>query len=503
MSSSSETTSGPPYLGALVCLLFIVGVVVLKTYQKWWLLAAVLFGIFMSWGQFFPAFNNILFDVLPMYNKFRAPSMALVIPQLLVPLLAALTLQQVLFNAATEQFLKDNFKKILYALGGIILLIVIVYFMNDYKAPVDKEIVAAYANTQGGDQIGRLIISGLMADRKDMFGSDLLHVLGFAVLLGGLLYLRRRKIISSLVVVIILIIVSTGDLFIIGKKYLGEDLYIDSDTYTDANFKPSQADEIILQDKDPHFRVYNLSADRFNESKTSYYHRSVGGYHAAKLRLYQDLIETQLSKNPLNMAVLNMLDTKYFLVPDQQGTGAVSLQKNDSAMGAAWFVKQISEVNGPVEEIHALDKFDPAQTAFIDKNQNANITQPVFDSSAKIKLTKYNNDEAEYTTDAKTNQFAVFSEIYYAAGWNAYIDGNKTNYYKVNYLLRGMPVPAGHHIIDFKFEPKSYAMGYRLATWAGILFYILILIGIYMSIKKKELDYSFVQKTGKPSNIKS
>ena len=484
-----EGTAGPVYLGVISCLLFIVALVVLKTQHKWWILAAVIFTIFMAWGKYFPAFNDFLFNTLPLYSKFRAPSMALVIPQLLVPLLAVLCLQQILFTQTTEEFLKNNFKKILFTFGGLVVFIGILYLMNDYKAPVDKEIIAAYSGAQGGADISRMIISGMIADRKEMFSGDLLRVLGFAVLLAALLYFRRRKIISSLVVVIILVLISTGDLFITGKKYLGEDNYTDADTYTETNFKTSQADALILEDKDPHYRVYNLAPDRFNESKTAYYHRSIGGYHAAKLRLYQDLIETQLSKNPMNMAVLNMLDTKYFLLPDQQ-TGAVIVQKNDSAMGAAWFVKQLQTVNGPVEEIKALDKFDPAQTAFIDKAQNAALTQPSFDSSAKIKLTKYNNDEIEYESDAKSEQFAVFSEIYYSAGWNAYIDGKKTPHYKVNYLLRGMPVAAGHHVINFKFEPASYKTGYTLATIGNILLYLLLIGGIYMSFRKKELQTS-------------
>ncbi|MEO5782578.1 MAG: YfhO family protein, partial [Ginsengibacter sp.] len=436
--------------------------------------------------------NDFLFTTLPMYSKFRAPSMALVIPQLLVPLLAVLCLQQILFTAATEEFLKTHFKKILYALGGIVVLIGIIYLMNDYNTPSDKEL-SAYLTSQYGAEIARPVISGIMADRKEMFSGDMLRVLGFAVLLAALLFLRRRKLVSSLVVIIILIVISTGDLFRTGKKYLGEDNYIDADTYTETNFKASQADALILQDKDPHYRVYNLAPDRFNESKSAYYHRSIGGYHAAKLRLYQDLIETQLSKNPMNMAVLNMLDTKYFLFPDQQ-TGVVNVQKNDSAMGAAWFIKEVKTVNGPVEEIKALDNFDPAKTVFVDKAQNATVPTIAFDSSAKIKLTKYNNDEIEYESDAKSEQFAVFSEIYYSAGWNAYIDGKKTPYFKVNYLLRGMAVPAGHHVINFKFEPASYKTGYALATIGNILLYLLLIGGLYMSFRKKEFKYSFTKQ---------
>ncbi|MEJ7822539.1 MAG: YfhO family protein [Chitinophagaceae bacterium] len=490
-----EGTAGPVYLGVLSCLLFVIGLVVVKTHHRWWILGAVILTIFMAWGKYFPAFNEFLFNTLPLYSKFRAPSMALVVPQLLVPLLAVLSLQQILFKEGTELFLTKNFKKILYALGGVVVLIGIVYLMNDYNASIDKEVIAGYSNQpEGGAEIGRMIVSGMKADRKAMFSSDLLRVLGFAALIAALLYLRRRKIISSLIVVTILALISTGDLFITGKKYLGEDNYIESESYTQTNFSPSQADVLILQDKDPHFRVYNLAPDRFQESKSAYYHRSIGGYHAAKLRTYQDLIETQLSKNPPNMAVLNMLDTKYFLIPDQQGTGVVTVQKNDSAMGAAWFVKQVQAVNGPVEEIKALDNFDPRQTAFIDKNQNAPAPQISFDSAAKIKLTKYTNDEIEYESDATSAQFAVFSEIYYSAGWNAYLDNNKVPHYKVNYLLRGMPVPSGHHVIKFKFEPTSYATGYTMATIGNILLYLFLIGGIYMSFRKKELQYSFLRK---------
>ena len=484
-----EGTAGPVYLGVISCLLFIIAMVVLRSKHKWWIAGAVAFTIFMAWGKYFPAFNDFLFNTLPMYNKFRAPSMALVIPQLLVPLLAVICLQQILFAPVTQEWLTINFKKVLYALGGVVVVLGLLYLMNDYSAPVDKEIIAAYSNAQqgGSPDAGRMIVTGMIADRKDMFSSDLLRVLGFAVLLAALLYLRKRKVISPLVVVILLILVSTGDLFITGKKYLGEDNYTDSDTYMETNFKPSAADGIILQDKDPHYRVYNLSTDRFNESKTAYYHRSVGGYHAAKLRLYQDLIENQLSKNPLNMGVLNMLDTKYFLIPNPQTGEITNVQKNDSAMGAAWFVKEIKTVNGPVEDIKALDKFEPSQTVFIDVNQKADIHQPAFDSTAKVRLTNYNNDEIGYETDAKSDQFAVFSEIYYSAGWNAYLDGKKTPYYKVNYLLRGMPVPAGHHTIQFKFEPASYKTGYALATAGNVLLYLFLIGGLFMSFRKKEL----------------
>ncbi|MCU7550353.1 YfhO family protein [Chitinophagaceae bacterium LB-8] len=482
-----ESTSGPAYIGALSFLLFAIGLAILRSHHRWWILAAVVLGIFMAWGKYFSGFNSILFDVLPMYSKFRAPSMALVIPQLLVPLMAVLCLQKLLFQMDEEQ-LKNNFKPILYAAGGLVALAGFIYLVNDYGSPIDEQIIAAYSQ-QGGGDTGHMIVSSLKAARKSMFGSDIMRLIGFGLLLLGLLYFRMKKVLSPVVVAVVLLVANTIDLFAIGKKYLSEDVYVDKDAYTDLNFKLTAADQAILKDTDPHFRVYNLSPDRFSESRTSYYHRSLGGYHPAKLRIYQDLIETQFSKNSLNMPVLNMLDTRYFLIPDQQGSGSINIQKNDSAMGAAWFVKTLHPVNGPVEEIKALDNFDPKHTAFFDKTtQNITASQVAFDSTATIQLTHYNNDTIEYVTNAATPQFAVFSEIYYPAGWNAYIDGKKTDHYKVDYVLRGMPIPAGKHTITFRFEPQVYKTSYNLVFWGMIIVYILFFGGIIMSIRKKELQ---------------
>jgi hypothetical protein len=363
----------------------------------------------------------------------------------------------------------------------------LIYLFNDYGSPIDEHIIAAYSQ-QGGGDTGQMVVGAMKVARKSMFSSNIMRLMGFGLLLLALLYFRMKKMLSPVVVIVILLAVNTIDLFVIGKKYLSEDVYVDKDAYTDINFKLTEADQAILKDTDPHFRVYNLSPDRFIESRTSYYHRSIGGYHPAKLRIYQDLIETQFSKSSLNMPVLNMLDTRYFLIPDQQGRGTINLQRNDSAMGAAWFVKELRPVNGPVEEIKALDNFNPKQTAFFDKTtQNISVSQASFDTAATIQLTHYNNDTIDYVTNAATPQFAVFSEIYYPAGWNAYIDGKKTDHHKVNYALRGMHVPAGKHKISFRFEPQVYKTSYNLVFWGMIIVYILFFGGIFMSIRKKEL----------------
>lgn len=480
-------TSGPYYSGVLCVLLFIIGLVVVTKKHRWWILGAVVFTVFMAWGKYFLSFNNLLYNYLPYYNKFRAPSMSLVASQWLIPLMAALTLQTLLFKEAQSRLSKETLNKILYALGGLIVLIGLVYLMNDYSASIDDQIMAAYSSQQGGGDTASMIISSLKAARQSMLGNGLLRVILFSLIVLGLIYLWNKKSISALTAIIVFIAINTIDLFAVGKNYLNENNYIDADSYITYNFKPTQADETILQDKNPHFRVLNLAPDRFNESRTSYYHRSVGGYHAAKLRVYQDLIENQLSKPELNMPVLNMLDTKYFLFPDQQGN--VSVQKNDSALGAAWFVQQVQPVNGPVAEMKALDNFNPEQTAFVDvANQKVNITQPQYNPAASIQLQYYNNDTIRYVTNATTPQFAVFSEVYYPAGWNAYVDGKQTDYLKVNYALRGMAVPPGQHTIEFRFEPKVYYTSYTIGTVSTILMYILFLLGLFMSYRKKEVS---------------
>jgi hypothetical protein len=477
-------TAGPAYIGAISCLLFVIGLAVLKSHHRWWILASVLLTIFMAWGKYFPGFNNFLFNHLPFYDKFRAPSMSLVVPQLLVPLMAMLTVQQILFSGKSDEEIKKYSKYVLYALGALIALVGFMYLTMNYGASFDKDIIK-----QAGEESGRAFVNAMITARKAMFGAGLLRLIGFAAFLLALLFLWKKKILSPLAFIIILMLVNTIDLFVVGKEYLNENNFVESEeALTAGNFQPTPADQEILKETDPHYRVYTLTGDRFMSSpttaRTSYYHRAVGGYHPAKLRLYQDLIENQLSKNSLNMGVLNMLDTRYFLVPDQQGN-IVSVQKNDSASGAAWFVKQLKGVNGPAEELKALDSFDPKQIAFYDQ-KTQNINSPIsWDSSATIKLTKYDNDTIVYATNARSPQFAVFSEIYYPAGWNAYVDGKKTDYYKVDYLLRGIPVAAGQHEVTFRFEPSSYKTSYKIASWSGILLNIILICAIGLWVWKK------------------
>jgi hypothetical protein len=274
------------------------------------------------------------------------------------------------------------------------------------------------------------------------------------------------------------------DLWVVDKRYLNDKNYV-SKSMMETPYAPSKADEQILKDTDPHYRVINVSLSPFQDASTSYFHKSIGGYHGAKLRRYQDLYERQISKN--NMQVLNMLNAKYFIIQNQQ-TNEPMAQRNPGALGNAWFVKQLKWVANPDSEINALSNFDPASTAIIDQKWEKEVSEKSFsyDSTASISLKSYKADELAYATRSSSAQMTVFSEIFYPLGWNAYVDGKLTPHFGVNYVLRAMIVPAGQHEVVFKFEPESYYKGEKIALAGSILLFLFVLGGVWMQSRKVE-----------------
>jgi hypothetical protein len=492
-------TAGPAYLGVLIFLFGIIGFVIVKTPMRWGLLAATLLGIFMTWGKYFAGFNVFLFEHLPLYNKFRAPSFAQVIPQLTLGVMAALTLQQLLFADKSRELLQKNFKPILYTLGGIFGLLAIMYIGMDYSMSVDREIITGYTDKNGSDEMGRLIVSGLKSERKAMFGGQILRALGIALLAAIALYLYAKNKISAVITAIALLAISTLDITLESYKYFNNDnnqysekpdtekLYVSPDDYASSNFSPSAIDQQILQDKSSPYRVFNTlgtsNGSPFSESRTSYFHKSVGGYHPAKLRIYQDIIEKYLSaKSSPN--VLNMLNTKYIITQDQQ-SGQATVITNPEAFGPCWLVQHVKLVDGPVTEIQDIGKINLKDTAIADQSFSKNVVQPQWDSASSIKLTKFDNDAIDYEANCNGPQFAVFSEIYYPVGWNAYIDGKKTDYCKVNYILRGLSLPAGKHAVKFVFEPASVKSGTSIMFIASIFILVFLVGGLYMHFRKE------------------
>ena len=483
MSDPSETTSGPPYLGVVVCLLSLIGFVIVKHPLRWGLLGVTVLSILMSWGKYLPGFNTFLFTHLPLYNKFRAPSMTLVIAEFAIPIMAMLGLQYILYREKSRELLKADFKKILYTIGGLFAVLILMYLMMDYSAPIDERILQGYTDPKtGNNEIARAIISGMKADRRSMFGGQLLRTFGFAALVIGFLYLYVRNVVKPMLVIISLGLISTIDLIAIDKEYLNEDNFVSPDELLSQNFTPTTIDQQIRQDKDPDFRVFNSAPDWTTESRTSYFHKSVGGYHPAKLRIYQDMIDKYFLGMP-NQNILNMLNVKYVIYTNPQ-TNQQQLEPNPYAYGSCWLVKDVKIVDGPVEEIQDIGETHLRDTAIVQKTFGNAVTQPQWDSAATIKLSKFDNDTMQYSFSSTKPQFAVFSEIYYPFGWNAYIDGKKVDYCKADYVLRGLSIPAGQHAIKFIFEPASYKKGITIAYIASYLILILFLGGLFMAWRK-------------------
>jgi len=502
------STQGTVYLGAIICLLFLFGTFLSKSEHRWWLVAISIFGIVLAWGKNFEAVNYFLFDHMPFYKKFRAPSMSLVIPQLTVPLLAVLFLDEFLFKTDKEK-LQQLIKKCLYITGGIAAVLGIFYFMADFTNGATGDLRKNINDAlQGkGTEFNRSYFNALKSDRQAFYLSDMWRSLGFMLVAIAALFLFAKNKIKPAVVYTVLILFCIIDLFGVSRRYLKEENFVEADEL-ESSYVDTRAD-LQLKTDTGYYRVLNLAvagqngyevdvSNSFNSALASYKHNTIGGYSPAKLGLYQDLIERQIYKNiqgwganPMardSFPVLNMLNMKYAIVPDQRDPKQTMAALNPYALGNCWLVKEITYVKTADEEMNALNSFDPAVTAFVDERYKASVPfTPVYDSSASIRLIENKNDEIKYEFNAATNQFAVFSEIYYPHGWEALIDGKKTPYVKTNYALRGLAIPAGRHTIDFIFDPVSVKKGEQIARYSNIFSVLFILFCLFMAWKKREV----------------
>ena len=477
MSSPGEMTSGPPYVGAIICILALIGFVIVPHPLKWALLAATVFSIILSWGKFFPGINNFLFHNLPLYNKFRAPSMALIIASFAIPIMAVLTVQFLFFTDNLKSQFTKYFKPILYTCGGLVAVLGLLYISQSYSSPIDHQILSNKWAESGNQDIGRAIVSGLKADRQSLFGAQVLRTIAFMALVLGVIYFYLKNILKPIVAVAILLVVSFADLWIFDKKYLPEEAFVPKEDADNISFTKTDIDHQILKDTTAHYRVFQVGG--FDDNRISYFHRSVLGYHAAKLRVYQDIIEKYLSGQP-NEQILNALDAKYFIIPNPEN-GQQSLMVNSNNYGAAWFVKMILPAKDKAAQLEKIGSINLKDTAILlqDDFQKIGAITPA-DSLSSIQLTKYDNDEITYQTNAKGNHFAVLSEIYYPAGWNAYIDGTLTEIYNADFFLRGVAIPAGNHTLTLKFEPESYIKGNRIGYISSYLIILVVIGGFFM-----------------------
>ncbi|RTQ53576.1 hypothetical protein EJV47_02205 [Hymenobacter gummosus] len=561
-------TSGPVYIGAVVVLLFVLGVMVADRRTRTWLLAATILSIVLAWGKNFASFNDLMFDFFPGYNKFRAVSMALTIAQLAMPLLAVLALARVLrarpaataaplvaglpaaqkdtpevagmrrhllmavgfvggfclllmvFNLGTDPALPDNAqpqglsKEVLYSLGAILLIGggLWLRMRHALSSSVAKMLIGGvvlglafvayqlggYTNFSGevDSQLPQgFPLDALRQDRAALMRADVFRSIFFIVAAAAVLWFYLGRKLSVTVAASLVGLLTLADLWTADKRYLGENNFT---TQTVAEqFQPTKADEQILADKTLHYRVLNL-ANPFNDAQTSYLHRSIGGYHGAKLRRYQELIERQISPEMQQMMqqlsttgqvgtprVLNMLNTRYLITPPQQN-GETQAIPNAGALGNAWFVARVQPVQNPDQEMAALSTFDPATTAVVDVSKFPQQTTTIYNpAGSTIQLTSYSPNELKYQVNAAQNGLAVFSEIYYADGWNAYIDEQLTPHLRANYVLRALPIPAGQHTVEFRFEPKSYTVGNTISMISSGLLLLVIVGGVVYALRRR------------------
>lgn len=500
-------TEGPVYVGAIVCFLFILGLFVVKGPEKWWIIAACVVSFILAWGKNLMPINEWLFHNLPMYNKFRTPSMALIIAGVAMPMLGIFALKDI-FNGSIE---KQKAWKYTYISAGIsvglcLLLMIVVKAAGSFIGAGDAGFQQQLASA-GFDQ-GHIdnIMSILISYRKSMLTGDTWRSIGFIIAAFAFLWLYLKDILKkewmltcSLAFLVLI------DLWGVDRRYLNESSF-ERKSKAEATVPKTETDELILADTDINYRVLNLSTNTFNESLTSYYHKSIGGYSPAKLRRYQDLIDFYIANDMQkamsaivnaqgNMAaidanvypILNMLNTKYFILP--LNGGATMPLMNPYRQGNAWFVQNVKMVDNADAEILALGKTDLRTTAIIDKRFAADVTAKSFatDSMNTIVNTLCKPNHLTYKTSAKTQQLAVFSEIYYDRdgwqnhkedGWEVTIDGKPAPLFRANYVLRAMMIPAGEHVVDFKFVPYTRFFGQKVSNISSIVDILVLLVGV-------------------------
>lgn len=490
-------TSGPVYVGAFVLMLFILGLFIVKGPLKWALLAGTLFSILLSWGKNMMGLTDFFIDHVPLYNKFRAVSSILVIAEFCIPLLAALTIKEIAYK---PELLKNNIKALYISLGltgGIALLFALLpkLFFSSFVSASEMQALQSLP-----PEHIQPILANLTDMRVGLFTADAWRSFFIVAIGSATLWLFMEKKIRGEWMVAAILLLSLIDLWGVNKRYLSDDDFVAS-TQTQQQFTLTPTDQIILQDSTLYYRVLNMATSTFNDGVTPYHHKVIGGYHAAKLRRYQDLIDRHLttemgalqqaiigsggvldSVNADPFKVLNMLNTRWVIMR-AQGGGTLPVL-NPHAMGNAWFVDEIRFVESADEEIETIGMLNLHHAAVADKKfepllDGLQVTPA--DSASTIRLLEYDSDYLIYEADAKKDELAVFSEIYYPKGWQITIDGKPAAMLRVNYTLRALPVPAGMHTIEFRFEPHSIRITDTIAYGALL---IMLLTAVYLLLKK-------------------
>ena len=461
----------PAYVGAVVIFLFVLGLFLVKGRLKWWLLGGTILSLLLSYGKNLDFLTDFFINVVPLYNKFRAVSSIQVILELCIPVLAIFALVRLFNNFSNDEEKLNALKKTTMITAGFTVLILLgkLFGIFDFVGGNDGYYRQNY---------GQEFVDALREDRASFLTMDTFRTLIFVLLSAGIIYLFLKKKVSETKVILAFAVLIVVDLVSVDRRYVNNEDFV-SKIKMERPYQANKADLQILKD-DSNYRVFDITS---GGAKASYFHNALGGYHAAKPKRYQDLYEFYLSKNNIN--VLNMLNAKYIIGQGENGEPFPYV--NNDANGNAWFVKQLKKVETADQEIKALDSLDNKnETVFSSVELNARTFK--VDSTASIKVETYKPNYIKYSSNNPNDGFAVFSEMFYANGWNAYIDGKLEPHYKVNYALRGLQIPKGNHTVEFKFEPKVIETGSKIALASSVVLLLLIIGGLFYQFKTSQLE---------------
>jgi len=481
-------TGGPFYFGAVICFLFVAGLLIVKDRLKWWLAGTVLLVMLLSFGKNWPYVSDFFFNHFPLYNKFRTVESILTVATLCFPILAFLAIREIIATANKAEILKKVYIAF-YITGGLCLLLALApdLFLS-FRASNHQNFIDGLTQQFGGNNaVANSFAAGLVQDRISIAKADAWRSLLFVVLTFGIVWAFVKQKINVTVLSIALLTVVLIDLWTVDKRYLKDDSFVAKEDMQQP--KPREVDNLILRDPDPDYRVFDMAAasgSPFTDSFASFFYKSVGGYHAAKLKRFDELQERQFSGS-INQDVLDMLNTKYIITADPK-TQAVTMHANQTACGHAWFVKSVKFADNADAEMQAISSFNPKDEAIVDKQYKGLIEekQTALDTLGSIKLVSYNPDHMIYQSGSVTPQVAVFSEVYYKEGWKMYIDGVEKPYFRADWLLRAAQIPVGNHKIEFIFHPAAYYTGEKISL-AGSILLVLALGGAFFVENKKKV----------------
>ncbi len=480
-------TSGGYYFGAIVCFLFVFGLFIVRSRLKWWVLGTTVLFILLSFGKNFPLVSDLFFDYFPLYNKFRAVESILAVVGLMVPILAFLAVKEAQEGNIEQKVLVKKLTWAAGITGGFCLLVAIAptIFFN-FRTSEHADFVQQLGGMFQNNELGQKVANALIKDRTSLAQADALRSFLFILVGFGIIWAFITKKMNMQLAFGLLTLAVLIDMWQVDRRYLNNSNF-ESKSALANYFQPRDVDTFIMSDKDPDFRVYDQTINTFSSANASAFHKTIGGYHAAKLKRYDELIQGQFAKS-VNMDVLDMLNTKYLITQDPQ-TGSVKMQRNSTALGNAWIVESVQYVKNSDEEMKAISSFDPKKEAIVDQEYKKFIdtTRLGADPTAFIKMESYHPDHLVYSYSAPRDIIAVFSEIYYDKGWNMYVDGVKKDYFRADYVLRAAQLVAGNHKVEFKFEPKSYYMGEKISLAGSILLVLFLGFAGYTETRKKKV----------------